>query len=103
MKNFFRYSDSAQCLFNISGSFGRIEGEIKKTDNGYFSENADVSVATKIHKHKSGIISRIDTVTNHSEDSIHLNALESKFVFDGDEYSHLYPPVQILLHRRPKG
>ena len=86
MKNFFRYPNSAQCLFNVSGSFGRIEGEIKKTDNGYFSENADVYVETKIHKHKSGIISRIDTITNNSEKSIQLNTLESRFVFDGDEY-----------------
>ena len=86
MKNFFRYTDKAQDLFDISGDFGRIEGELTTDANGFYAAESAVKAYSKTLKHKSGVISRIDTVTNDSDKDINLNKLASKFIFCDGEY-----------------
>ena len=80
MKNFFKYTDKAQDLFDISGDFGRIEGELTTDANGFYAAESAVKAYSKTLKHKSGVISRIDTVTNDSDKDINLNKLIDKGV-----------------------
>ena len=75
-----------QDLFVLCGSTTPLSGEIQN-ENGTLSVSNGSLVCTSVFdEHKTGVISRRDTVKNISDAPIRLDSALSKFVFDGGEY-----------------
>ena len=84
--NAFLNTNNAYLLWNISGTFGRVEGEAK-TENGTVCAAGDGwSVCAKTEKDESGVFVRRDTFTNTSGSPLTLSSLSSRFAFEGGEW-----------------
>lgn len=76
----------ASHVWNISGSFGNVDGKITLNENRYSFNNKNVYVESEYHKHTNGVIVQNGFVRNDSDHEIYINTLSSKFRFDGGEY-----------------
>lgn len=77
--------EDALSLWNIQGTFGRVEGNV--TDRGILTAKGEGwSVTSEIREDESGVFSRRDTFTNVSEQQTLLSALSARFTFDGGEW-----------------
>ncbi len=84
--NVYKWGNAAISRYNLEGSFGRLLGEVCENENGFEAKNDVISVKTALTKDKSGVVRRIDTVKNISNEEITLNTLASKFTLIGGEY-----------------
>ena len=84
--NAFLNTGNAYHLWNISGSFGRVEGDAKTLHNVTSAEGNGWRVFAVTEKDESGVFIRRDTFENTSEDSVMLSSLSSRFTFDGGEW-----------------
>ncbi len=84
--NAFSNTGNALHLWNISGTFGRVEGDAKNENGSLFSEGNGWRVSGKIEKDESGVFVRKDVFENTSEKDMILSALSSRFIFDGGEW-----------------
>ncbi len=84
--NAFSNSANAYHFWNISGSFGRVEGEAKTENSTTLAEGDSWRVSAKTEKDESGVFIRRDTFENTSDEPITLSSLSSRFVLDGGEY-----------------
>ena len=82
----YKQTKSADQLWNIKGSFGEFDAEVKSDVDSFYAENGCISVKSEISKYDNGVYVRKDTVKNISDKEVILNNLSSKFTFDGGEY-----------------
>lgn len=73
-------------LWRGYGSFGEIKGQICINDDSITCLNFPYRLVCKYDETHYGVICRKDYIENASTDIIHLNAIKSRFVFDGGEY-----------------
>ena len=84
--NIYKKRTYAYDLWNIIGSFGEFDADVK-TEGGLFSsKNESIEVKTEIVKYDNGVCVRKGTVKNISLDDVSLNTLSLKFTLDGGEY-----------------
>ena len=84
--NTYKRKENSLDLWIISGSFGNFEEEICEKECSFSAKNENIEVISEIKKDKNGVFVRTGKVKNISEKEISLNALASKFTFDGGEY-----------------
>lgn len=77
--------NSIEQLMVIYGDFAVPLGDVTKTEDGFEYKNSTLAVKSKLTRHKSGVISRKDTITNVSGGEITINRALSKFTLNGGE------------------
>lgn len=77
----------ARDVWNITGSFGVLAGEVTEKENSFTAENGKIAVQSRIQKTENGICIRTGTVKNISGAAVEIYTLASRFSFDGGEYS----------------
>lgn len=82
----YKLTKSADQLWNIKGSFGEFDAEVKSDVDAFYAENGYISVNAKILKYDNGVCVRKGSVKNISDQEVVLSSLSSKFTFDGGEY-----------------
>ena len=73
-------------LFNICGSFGEVYGELAQDDNKFICRSEVFEVECNTERDEYGVVCRQDYFTNKTNETIYLNSLKSRFIFDGGEY-----------------
>ena len=73
-------------LFVLGGDMIPLSGEIEKENGTLSVTNGALSCKASFTEHKTGVISRRDTVKNVTDEPIRIDCALSKFVFDGGEY-----------------
>lgn len=73
-------------VFAVSGSFGEIRTAPIKTDGGFLCEDEKIKISMDIKKHKYGLFTRRDSITNLSDKEEKIYSLGSRFSLDGGEW-----------------
>ncbi|MCQ2456411.1 MAG: alpha-galactosidase [Clostridia bacterium] len=73
-------------LWDVSGSFGKLDCDTDVSENSFSADNGKVSVISEITKSENGVKVRRDKVTNISDEPVCLHTLTSKFTLTGGEY-----------------
>ena len=84
--NAFIKSFNALHLWNVSGTFGRVEGAYEEESNLIKSEGDGWRISASIQKDASGVFVRRDTFLNTSAEDYTLSALSSRFILEGGEW-----------------
>lgn len=84
--NHFQTGKFAREYFSGCGSFGEICGSVSKEGQTIVNRSESYEMKCSYEKDAYGVFSRKDTFTNCSAEQIRVNALKSRFVFNGDEY-----------------
>lgn len=82
---FVQTAEDALSLWNIQGTFGRVEGSVSEKE-ALLAEGEGWRARAEIAEDETGVFSRRDTFQNTSDGEITLSALSSRFVFDGGEW-----------------
>lgn len=83
---FFGQGEDSKCFFRGCGSFGEISGNVTRGENS-ISRETDLYKITCVYKSDDyGVFTRQDVFENTSESPLEVNALKSRFVFEGGEY-----------------
>ena len=82
----FLNTGNAYHLWNISGSFGRVEGDAKEESGTVTAKGSGWQVSAKTERDESGVFVRRDTFTNLSDAPMTLSSLSSRFTLDGGEW-----------------
>lgn len=81
-KNEFNVED----ILEIYSNEGKFSLSGKKIDNAYVAEDDRFLAESKVLKDETGIYQRKDKFVNKSENSVSVNSISSRFLFDGGEY-----------------
>ncbi len=84
---FYERVDNAKCYFSCYGSFGDMSGEFVRNEGEISLKNEKYTLSSVFSEDKNGVITRQDSFTNTSIESLELRRLKSRFVFEGGEYS----------------
>ncbi|MBP3632966.1 MAG: alpha-galactosidase [Oscillospiraceae bacterium] len=76
----------AREYFRGCGSFGEICGNVERSEGTIVNRGAEYEITCTYEKDAYGVFTRKDVFRNTSDHPIRVNALKSRFVFDGSEY-----------------
>ena len=76
----------ASDIWNICGSFGGLQGELKTENNVLVLSSDKYVISESFETDEYGVTVRSGSIKNTSAEAITLNCLMSKFVFSGGEY-----------------
>ena len=82
---FVQTAEDALSLWNIQGTFGRVEGSVAEAD-ALTAAGDGWAVRAEIAEDETGVFSRRDTFQNTSDGEMLLSSLSSRFTFDGGEW-----------------
>ena len=82
---FVQTAEDALSLWNIQGTFGRVEGGVAEAD-ALTAAGDGWAVRAEIKEDETGVFSRRDTFQNTSDGEMLLSSLSSRFTFDGGEW-----------------
>ncbi len=82
---FLENAKTIEQLMVLYGDFAVPVGEVVKTEDGFEYKNSILSVKSTMTRHKSGVVSRKDVITNISNSDITLHRALSKFTLNGGE------------------
>ncbi len=82
----FNENTNASEIWNVTGSFGRLNGAVKIEENSYLAQYEGVEVFSEKETHKNGVVRQTGYIKNTTNKEIELNSFASKFIFDGGEY-----------------
>ena len=77
---------TARDRWDVSGSFGVIDGAVTETADGYSSASKSVRVETKVERDANGVELRRSVLRNLSPETVFARCLLDRFAFDGGEY-----------------
>jgi len=85
-KKFFDKGTDSRQFFGGCGSFGELKGELTRDGQTVTLTAADYKMTCAYTSDAYGVFNRQDTFINTSDKPMQVNALKSRFVFDGGEY-----------------
>ncbi len=84
--NVFVKKKDSRSFWNIITDIGEFNAEPLIKENAFCADDGILRVVSDITADKNGVCKRNGNVKNISDKSISLNALSSRFTFDGGEY-----------------
>ena len=75
-----------KCFFRGCGSFGEIRGDLAREWQKVFQETESYRISCEYEQDAYGVFTRNDVFENVSNESLDVQCLKSRFVFDGGEY-----------------
>ena len=85
-EKFFQKGTEAKGFFRGYGSFGEIMGELTREGEAVIRQTEDYRITCRYEADEYGVFTRQDTFQNISGKPVTLDALRSRFVFNGGEY-----------------
>jgi len=85
-KTYFSHENDVKAFFHGYGSFGEINGTVKREKNTIYQETDIYRITCSYDFDAYGVITRRDTFQNLSDHPITLNSIHSRFIFEGGEY-----------------
>lgn len=80
------WAESAQSVWDIFGSFGKVKGEIRSVGGQKVLESEAVRVAMREETDREGVTVRQTVVKNISQKDISVHCLLDRYVMEGGEY-----------------